>query len=81
VQQTAVEILNIHDWTFFFAIACLVALTSLRGLSRIKEGTGASDRLLLRDLLFETRRSIHSLSSAAGLLRVVRTPFSFLRPS
>jgi MFS family permease len=81
VQQTTVEILNIHEWTFFFAIACLVGLSSLRGLSRIKEGTGTPDRLLLRDLLFETRRSIQSLSSAAGLLRVVRTPFSFLRPS
>jgi hypothetical protein len=81
VQQTTVEILNIHEWTFFFAIAWLVGLSSLRGLSRIKEGTGTPDRLLLRDLLFETRRSIQSLSSAAGLLRVVRTPFSFLRPS
>jgi MFS family permease len=80
-QQITVQVLNFHDWTFFFVIACLVALFSLRGLSRIKEGTGASDRLLLRDLLFETRRSIHSLSSAAGLLRVVRIPFSFLRPS
>jgi MFS family permease len=80
VEQTTVEILNIHEWTFFFGIACLVALSSLRGLSWIKEGTGTSDRLLFRDLLFETRRSIQSLSSAAGLLRVVRTPFSFLRP-
>jgi len=80
-QEITVQVLNFHDWTFFFAIACLVALFALRGLSRIKEGTGTSDRLLLRDLLFETRRSIHSLSSAAGLLRVVRIPFSFLRPS
>jgi MFS family permease len=79
-QEITVQVLNFHDWTFFFAIACLVALSSLRGLSRIKEGTGASDRLLFRDLFLETRRSIHSLSSAAGLLRVVRTPFSFLRP-
>jgi MFS family permease len=79
-QEITVQVLNFHDWTFFFIIACLVALSSLRGLSRIKEGTGVSDRLLLRDLLFETRRSIQSLSSAAGLLRVVRTPFSFLRP-
>lgn len=79
-QDVTVQVLNFHDWTFFFAIACLVAVFSLRGLSRIKEGTRSSDRLLFRDVLLETRRSIHSLSSAAGLLRVVRTPLSFLRP-
>ena len=79
-HDITVQIMNFHDWTFLFAIACLVAVSSLRGLTRIKEGTGTSDRLLLRDLLLETRRSIHSLSSAAGLLRVVQLPFSFLRP-
>jgi MFS family permease len=79
-QEINVQVMNFHDWTFFFAIASLVALSSLRGLSRVKEATGTSDRLLLRDVLLETRRSIQSLSSAAGLLRVVRMPFSFLRP-
>jgi MFS family permease len=79
-QEITVQVMNFHDWTFFFAIASLVALSSLRGLSRVKEATGTSDRLLLRDVLLETRRSIQSLSSAAGLLRVVRIPFSFLRP-
>jgi hypothetical protein len=33
----------------------------------------------LRDLLLEARRSVHSLSSAAGLLRVSQMPQWFLR--
>lgn len=80
-EQISVQVLNFHEWTFFFGIAALVGASSLRRLSQIKEGAGTSDRLLFRDLVLETRRSIHSLSSAAGLLRMVRMPFSFLRPS
>jgi len=79
-QEVTVQVMNFHDWTFFFAIASFIALFSLRGLSRINEVAGTTDRLLLRDVMLETRRSIHSLSSAAGLLRVVRLPLSFLRP-
>ena len=48
-------------------------------MSMIEEGTGQADRLLLRDFLLEARRSMHSLSSAAGLLRIARIPFLFPR--
>jgi hypothetical protein len=48
-------------------------------MAMIEEGTGQADRLLLRDLLLEARRSMHSLSSAAGLLRIARAPFLFPR--
>jgi hypothetical protein len=34
----------------------------------------------MRHFLLEARRSMHSLSSAAGLLRVVRLPQWFSRP-
>ena len=36
--------------------------------------SGATKRLVFWDVLLEARRSVHSLSSAAGLLRVVRLP-------
>jgi hypothetical protein len=48
-------------------------------MAMIEEGSGQADRLLLREFLLEARRSMHSLSSAAGLLRIARAPFSFLR--
>jgi MFS family permease len=78
-EEITVQILNFHDWTFFFAIACFLGLYSIHRMTMIEERSGESDRLLLRDLLLEARRSIHSLSSAAGLLRIARVPFSFLR--
>jgi len=73
-EDVTLQVLDFHAWTFFFAIACLVGLYSLHRLSFVEEPSGTTDRLLLRHLLLEARRSVHSLSSAAGLLRVVRLP-------
>ena len=69
-----------HAWTFLFGIACLLGLYSMHRLSFVEETAGTSDPLVLRQLLLETRRSLHSLSSAAGLMRIVRLPLSYLRP-
>jgi MFS family permease len=74
------QVLNFHGWTFFFGIAFLVGLYSLHRLSFVEEAAGTTDRLVLRDLLMEARRSLVSLSSAAGLLRMARMPVSLLRP-
>jgi MFS family permease len=74
-----VEVLDFHAWTFFFGLACVVGLYALHRLSFVQESAGTSDPLLVRHLLLEARRSIHSLSSAAGLLRVVRPPSWLIR--
>jgi hypothetical protein len=55
------------------AAAGSLAVAALR-LSFVQEPSGTTDRLVFQDLLLEARRSIHSLSSAAGLLRIVRWP-------
>jgi hypothetical protein len=47
----------------------------------VQEAGGCTDRLLMRDLLLEARRSIQGLSSAAGLVRVVRAPSLTVLPS
>jgi MFS family permease len=73
-EDVTLQVLDFHSWTFFFGIACLVGLYSLHRLSFVEEPAGTTDPLLLRHLFLEARRSVHSLSSAAGLLRVVRLP-------
>ena len=65
---------------FFFGLAFMVGLYSLHRLSFVQEASGTTDPLLVRDLLLEARRSIQSLSSAAGLLRVGRLPPWLLAP-
>ena len=73
-QKLTVQVLNLHSWTFFFAMACVLGLYSLHRLSFVEEPSGATKRLVFWDVMLEARRSVHSLSSAAGLLRVVRLP-------
>ena len=73
-QKLTVQLLNLHSWTFFFAMACVLGLYSLHRLSFVEEPSGATKRLVFWDVMLEARRSVHSLSSAAGLLRVVRLP-------
>jgi MFS family permease len=80
-NEVTVQVLDFHSWTFFFGIACLVGLYSLHRLSFVQEAAGTTNPLLARDLLFEARRSIHSLSSAAGLLRIVRGPSWLVGPA
>ncbi len=75
VKDVTVQVLNFQSWTFYFGITCVLGLYSLHRLSFVQEPSGTSDRLVLRELLLEARRwSAHSLSSAAGLLRIVRLP-------
>jgi MFS family permease len=79
-EDVTVQVLNFQSWTFFFGIAFILGLYSLHRLSFVEEPSGTTDRLVLREFLLEARRSVHSLSSAAGLLRVVRLPQWFSRP-
>jgi MFS family permease len=73
-RDVTVELLKLRSWTFFFALSCVLGIYSLHRLSFVEEQAGTTDPLLLRDLVAEARQSIRSLSSAAGLLRVVRLP-------
>jgi MFS family permease len=79
-DAVTIKMLDFHAWTFLFGLSSMVGLYSLHRLSFVKETAGTTDPLLLRHLLLEARRSIQSLSSAAGLLRVVRVPSWFMRP-
>lgn len=80
LNEVTVQVLNFHGWTFYFGLASLIGLYSLYRLTFIEEVAGSSNPLQVRDLLLEARRSLHSLSSAAGLLRVVRILTWAVRP-
>jgi len=71
-NEVTVPVLYFHAWTFYFALASLIGLYSLYRLTFVEEVAGSINPLQVRDLLLEVRRSLQSLSSAAGLLRVVR---------
>jgi MFS family permease len=79
-SSVAFDALTLHSWTFFFALAFLIGLFSLRLLGAVEERGELKEGIAIRHLLAETRRSLHSLSSVAGLQKLGRLPFSALRP-
>jgi MFS family permease len=79
--DVTMQVLNFHAWTFFFGFAFVVGLYSLHRLSFVQEIGRTNTPLLVRDLMIEARRSIRSISSAAGLLRVVLPPSWLVRSS
>jgi MFS family permease len=79
-DAVTLQVLDFHAWTFLFGLASVTGLYSLHRLSFVRETAGTTDPLQVRHLLMEARRSVQSLSSAAGLLRVVRVPSWLMRP-
>lgn len=79
-DAVTLQVLDFHAWTFLFGLASIVGLYSLHRLSFVEETAGTTDPLLLRHFLLEARRSVQSMSSAAGLLRIVRVPSWVIRP-
>ena len=73
-DPVTMQVLDFHAWTFLFGLASAIGLFSLHRLSFVRETAGTTDPLLVRHFLLEARRSVQSLSSAAGLLRIVRVP-------
>jgi MFS family permease len=78
-QDVTVQVVKFQAWTFLFGLAFVLGLYSMHRLSFVEEAGRTSDHVVLRHLLLEVRRSAQSLSSAAGLLRIVRMPMEFLR--
>lgn len=79
-DAVTLQVLDFHAWTFLFGLASVLGLYSLHRLSFIEETAGTTDPLLVRHLLMEARRSVLNISSAAGLLRIVRVPSWIMRP-
>ena len=78
-QDLTVQVLKFQAWTFLFGVAFVLGLYSMHRLSFVEETGRTSDHVVLRHLLLEVRRSVQSLSSAAGLLRIVKLPIEYLR--
>ncbi|MBF0288547.1 MAG: MFS transporter [SAR324 cluster bacterium] len=76
----SIEMLNLQHWDFFFVIAFIMGLYSLHRLSLVNEvGTATAEDEVLLEMLYEVRREVRDLSSAAGIRQMVEFPFSILK--
>jgi len=77
--EVGFEALTFHSWTFFFALASALGLIALRLLRAVKERGEVTETISVQQLVAEARRSLHSLSSVAGLHKLAGFPFAMLR--
>jgi len=60
-------------------LAFLLGLVSISRLTKVKETGEIEEKIVLRELIYEVRRDMRSLSTAGGLRQMVTFPFSILR--
>lgn len=75
----SLQTLNFHHWDFFFFFAFLLGQYSLHRLAMVHESGDVDDKIIWRELVVETRRSFHNLSSIYGLRNATSFSFSMFR--
>jgi MFS family permease len=60
-----VALVSFQHWEFLFGLSALAGLYVMHALSRVDEGSEASERQVMAEFALEARRSLGNLSSAA----------------
>ncbi len=77
-EQTLFESVQLEHWDFYFVLAALIGLYSLHRLAQVNEAGEFDHRTVLKELLTDTRRTIRTVSSIAGLRAAAEFPFHLL---
>lgn len=73
------QTLTLRHWDFLFLAAFLAGLLALYRLSRVEERGQVQERVIVQELFLEARRSLHNLSTAAGLRKATAFPLILLK--
>ena len=74
-RELGISALNFQHWDFFFGLAFLIGIYSLRQLTKVKEVGEAGKDVVVRELITMARRPMRSLSTIAGLRQLNIFPF------
>jgi len=74
-EATEFVTLRLRHWDFFFLLAAVLGLYALHRLSVVEEQGHGEDRVMMAEVIAETRRAVASLSSVAGLRLMTAFPF------
>lgn len=69
--------MSLRHWDFFFLSAFLIGLYSLHRLSLVREEGEVEERIVIREVFMEARRTIRNVSSVAGLRVGTMFPMGF----
>lgn len=70
------DTLNVSQWDFFFLLATLVGLYSIRRLAKVRETGEVHESMVLNEFYLEAKRMVQNLSSIAGLRQATELPVS-----
>lgn len=70
--------LSIQHWDFFFLLAFIIGLYALRRLSLIEERGAVHKHILIRELMYDTGRTLRSISTVSGLRDLVMIPMAMM---
>lgn len=73
--------LFVSQWEFFFILAAAIGLYSIHRLSLIREEGEVEEKIVMQEVLSETRRTIRNLSTIAGLRAVSELPIAVIQRS
>lgn len=70
--------LSIKHWDFFFLLAFIIGLYALRRLSLVEERGAVSRQVLIRELMYDTGRTLRTVSTISGLRDLAMLPMAMM---
>jgi len=77
-QDKIFQTLNLHHWDFFFILAFLVGLYSLRTLRKVQEEGAVHGKVAVRAMMIDTTRALKTISTVAGLRDLTMYPMKIM---
>ena len=71
--------LNFQQWDFFFFFAFLIGLYSIHRLAFVQEVGEVKERIIIKELVTETRRIMRNLSTVDGIRYMIQFPLTSKR--
>lgn len=67
------------NWGLVFIIATSIGVYSIHRLAMVQESGEVKEEVVIRELISEARKGIRTMSSAAGLQRMIEFPYTLIR--
>jgi MFS family permease len=71
--------LNLQQWDFFFLVAFVIGLYSIRRLAMVREVGEVKEKVIVRELISESRELVRNLSTAGGIRQIVYVPLTLFK--
>jgi MFS family permease len=77
--EASLPTLDLQQWDFLFAFAVLIGLYSMHRLTMVREIGEVKEKVVLRELIAESRLMVRNLSSVGGIRQMVQIPLSLFK--